>query len=400
MSGDQTVNRWMMLVLGMICMLIMGVCYTYSLFQPHVMKHFGVDSASASLPFTIFIAVFCIGNFVGGRMQQKTNLKLTLAVGYVLMVLGWFLTALLPPTMFWAMYLTFGVLFGIGDGIVYNVIVSLMPKWFPDRKGLASGLTLAMLGLSATVFSPFVSMWLNNYGFGNSFIIVAIIYIGVGILGTLTLKNPPKDYMADYTGSGAIFTSKKQYEVSEVFKVREFWTIMGLYFCAVPAYLLLSAIFVTYGGDKGLTPAMATMGVSAASLCQVGGRFFIPTVSDKIGRKAAFAISFLVTAGAVALLTVSVGNIYVICFCLISFSYGGSQACFSPIAADRFGTKNLGTILSLTMIGFGLGSVGASVAAKVVGTTTAFTCAGAVALLGIALVCTLPSAKKAQENAA
>ena len=76
-------------------MLIMGVCYTYSLFQPYVMEHFNVDSPSASLPFTIFIAVFCIGNFVGGRMQQKTNIKFTLIVGYVMMVLGWLGTAVL-----------------------------------------------------------------------------------------------------------------------------------------------------------------------------------------------------------------------------------------------------------------------------------------------------------------
>lgn len=386
------------MVFGMICMLVMGVCYTYSLFQPYVMEYFGVDSASASLPYTIFIAVFCVGNFVGGRVYQKSGIKVTLAIGYVLMFLGWMLTSFLPASMFWAMFLTFGGLFGIGDGMVYNVIVATMPKWFPDRKGLASGLTLAMLGMSATVFSPFVSDWLTSFGLLTSFRIVAIIYLAIGVFGLLTLKTPSEGYMSDYVGTGAIVTTKKQYEVSEVLHVKEFWTLMGLYFCAVPAYLLLSAIFVSYGADKGLTAAMATLGVSAASLCQVAGRFAIPTVSDKIGRKAAFAVSFLVTALGVALLTIATGPLYVICFCLISFSYGGSQACFSPIAADRFGTKNLGTILSLTMIGFGLGSVGASLLAKIVGPSTAFICAGAVALVGILLVLTLPSPKKDREQ--
>ena len=125
-------------------------------------------------------------------------------------------------------------------------------------------------------------------------------------------------------------------------------------------------------------------------------RFIIPTISDKIGRKAAFAISFLATALGVGLLTVSTDALYVACFCLLSFSYGGSQACFAPIAADRFGTKNVGTILSLTMIGFGLGSIGASILAKMVGTTTAFVGAGAVSLLGILLVWALPGAKQAR----
>ncbi len=397
MSETKQTNRWVLMICGMICMLVMGICYTYSLFQPHVMSHFNVDSASASLPYTIFIAVFCVGNFLGGQSQRKIGLKKTLIIGYALMFLGWLLTSFLPGNMFWAMFLTFGGLFGIGDGMVYNVIVALMPKWFPDKKGLASGLTLAMLGMSATVFSPVVSGWLNSYGFSRSFLIVGFVYLAIGIFGTLTMKNPPEGFMADYVGTGANVTTKKQYEVSEVFHVKEFWTLMGLYFCAVPAYLLLSGIFVTYGADKGLTSAMATLGVSAASLCQVAGRFAVPTISDKIGRKGAFAISFLLTAVGVGLLTVSTGYLYVVCFCLISFSYGGSQACFSPIAADRFGTKNLGTILSLTMIGFGTGSVGASLLAKVVGPSTAFICAGAVALVGILLVLTLPSPEKSRQ---
>lgn len=394
MSNTKETNRWLILTFGMICMLIMGICYTYSLFQPYIMEHFSVDSASASLPYTIFIAVFCIGNFCGGVLQGKMNLKKVLVIGYVLMFGGWMISAILPSNMFWAMFLTFGGMFGIGDGIVYNVIVALMPKWFPDKKGLASGLTLACLGVSATVFSPFVSSWLSNYGYSKSFMIVAVVYIAVGIFGTITMKTPAPGFMSDYVAAGVNVTTKKQYTLQETMHEKELYTLMGLYFCAVPAYLLLSAIFVTYGADKGLTAAMATLGVSIASLCQVGGRFIIPTLSDKVGRKAAFAISFLITAVGVALLMVATGAMYMFCFWLISLSYGGCQACFSPIVADRFGTKNTGTILSFTMIGFGVGSVGASLLAKVVGTSTAFICAGAVALIGILLVFTLPGKKK------
>lgn len=397
MSQTKETNRWAILVFGMICMLIMGICYTYSLFQPYIMEHFSVSSASASLPYTIFIAVFCLGNFFGGVMQRKMNLRAVLVIGYALMFAGWFLSALLPANMFWCMFLTFGGLFGIGDGIVYNVIVALMPKWFPDKKGLASGLTLAMLGISATVFSPVVSAWLSNYGYSKSFMIISAVYVAVGVFGTLTIKAPAADFMADYVSTGVNVSSKKQYTLKEALKVKELYTITGLYFCAVPAYLLLSAIFVTYGADKGLTAAMATLGVSVASLCQVGGRFIIPTISDKVGRKQAFAISFFITAGGVALLTIATGSMYMVCFWLISLSYGGCQACFSPIAADRFGTKNVGVILSFTMIGFGVGSVGASLLAKVVGISTAFLVAGAVALLGIVLVFTLPGKKKAEQ---
>ena len=172
---------------------------------------------------------------------------------------------------------------------------------------------------------------------------------------------------------------------------------MALYFCAVPAYLLMSAIFVSYGKSKGLDPAMATLGVSIASLCQVGGRLVLPTISDKIGRKNAFIVSFLVTAAGIAILLFATGALYVACFALLSLSYGGCNACFGPIAADIWGTKNLGTILSLTMIGFGVGSIASTILNKVLGPSTAFIVAGVIAVIGVALVFMLPSKKK--ENA-
>lgn len=393
-ANEQGSSRWVMMFFGMICMLVMGICYTYALFQPFIMERYGVDSASASLPYTIFLAVFCFGNFVGGVLKSKKGMKTAMLVGYILMFLGWLLSAFVPANTFMLMFLTFGGLFGVGDGIIYNVIVALMPRWFPDRKGLASGLTLAMLGISATVFSPFVSSWLNNYGYQKSFLIMACIYAAIGVFGLATLKEPPEGYMMSSAAGGSAAPVQKQYTLQEAMQTKELYVFTGLYFCAVPAYILLSAIFVSYGADRGLTPAMATLGVSAASLFQVGGRFVIPTLSDKIGRKAAFAISFLVSAIGVGLLTFAMGGIYMFCFWLISFSYGGCQACFAPIAADRFGTKNLGVILSFTMIGFGVGSIGSSILAKMVGTSTAFVVAGVVALCGIGLVMMLPGEKK------
>jgi MFS family permease len=392
----KVMNRWVLLLFAMICMLIMGVCYTYSLFNPYVQEHFGVDQATATLPYTIFIAVFVVGNYLGGVSTTKNGMKKTLLYGYILMVAGWLITTFLPQNLFWGMVVTFGGLFGIGDGMVYNVIVALTPKWFPDRKGLASGLTLAALGLSATVFSPMVSKWLSTFGF-KTFMIVAMIYVGVAIIGLLTLQNPPEGYMVQPVAGGGpanAVAPQKQYEVKEAVKMKEFWIVMGLYFCAVPAYLLLSAIFVSYGKSKGLDAGLATLGVSIASLCQVGGRLILPTLSDKIGRKAAFIVSFLVTAGGIVLLTFATGPLYVFCFALLSLSYGGCNACFGPIAADIWGTKNLGTILSLTMIGFGVGSIASTILNKILGPGTAFIVAGVIAVIGVILVFMLPSQKK------
>lgn len=388
-------NPWLMLVCGTVCMLVMGTCYTYGLFQPYIMRRFNVSSAIASFPYTIFTAAFCFGNFMGGVLQQKIKLRSILTTGYILMVLGWFTSAYIPLGQFWLMYLTFGGLFGIGDGIVYNVIVSLMPKWLPDRKGLASGITLTALGVSATIFSLFADSWLKNYGYNRTFIIFSLVYIAIGIFGGLALRLPPQGYTNSSVTLGISgITARKQYTLREALHVKELYTITGLYFCAVPAYQLLSAVFVSYGADRGLTSTMATPGVSIASIFQTGGRFIIPTISDKIGRKLAFSISFLFTTVSVGLLSFAKGPIYMLCFWIISLSYGGCQACFSPTAADMFGTENLGIILSFTMIGFGVSSVVSSLLAKTMGFSTTFVIAGIISMIGIALVYTLPKKEK------
>ena len=96
----------------------------------------------------------------------------------------------------------------------------------------------------------------------------------------------------------------------------------------------------------------------------------------------------------IVILTFATGPLYVFCFALLSLSYGGCTACFGPIAADIWGTKNLGTILSLTMIGFGVGSIASTILNKILGPSTAFIIAGIMAVIGVILVFMLPSQKK------
>ena len=126
------------------------------------------------------------------------------------------------------------------------------------------------------------------------------------------------------------------------------------------------------------------------------GTNFSQSVSLSTGNKKnlTYLSAGSVTAGGIVLLTFATGPLYVFCFALLSLSYGGCNACFGPIAADIWGTKNLGTILSLTMIGFGVGSIASTILNKVLGPSTAFIVAGVIAVIGVALVFMLPSQKK------
>ncbi len=392
MPTDSNRNRTIMLICCVVCSLLMGFCYAYSIIQPAIMEYYSIDSSSANLPYTIFLAVFVLGNYIGGTMQKKRSLKTVMLFGYLMMAAGIFATSLLPSDMPALMWVTYGGLFGIGDGVIYNVIMAVIQKWFPDKKGLATGIILAVLGLSATILSPFCSMWLARYGLLGTFRIMTIIFVAIGIFGTLTLRLPPPGYMADFkpTGAVAVRSAHDCVTAMDCFRTKEYYLLVAIYFCAVPAYVLLSAVFVSYGVERGVGSSLAVTSVAIASMMQVAGRFLIPTCSDKVGRKKALVLCFGITILAVVMLNFSVGMLYVACFWMLSFTYGGASATLPPMITDYLGSKNPGLVISLAMIGLGTSSLTTSFISKAASIQTTFVVAGIVAVLGVVAVIALP----------
>lgn len=386
-------KRIRILICGIICCLILGFCYMYSIIQPYVMDYFSIESAEAALPYTIFLAIFVLGNYVGGVLQKKISIKKIMLIGYLCMAVGILATGFLPPSSPKLMWITYGGLLGIGDGIVYNVIVAMMQKWFPDKKGFATGLALATLGISATILSPLCSSWLTAYGFSKTFIILAVIFVVIGIFGMLTIEAPPEGYMAGYVQKGGTFTTK-QYEAGEVIKTKTYYKLLLIQTFSIPAFVLISSIFVSFGEGKGLSSEVLVAGVSIASLFQVAGRFIISAISDRISSKNSMALVFVITIISIVILTFSEGYVYVVCFWLLSFAYGGSAATIPSLTTDYFGVKNAGVIVSLVLIGMGVSSICTPLVAKAVGENTSFIVAGIAAVVGILLVFSLPKKQK------
>ena len=393
MNENTQNKRIRILICGIICCLILGFCYMYSIIQPYVMDYFSIESAEAALPYTIFLAVFVLGNYIGGVLQKKISIKKIMLIGYICMAVGILATGYLPNNCPKLMWITYGGFLGIGDGIVYNVIVAMMQKWFPDKKGFATGLALATLGISATILSPLCSGWLSTYGFSKTFIILAGIFVVIGIFGMITIEAPPAGYMADYIQKGGVFNTK-QYEASEVIKTKTYYKLLLIQTFSIPAFVLISSIFVSFGEAKGLQTEILVAGVSIASLFQVAGRFIIYSISDKISSKNSMILVFIITILSVIILTVSKGYVYIVCFWLLSFAYGGSAATIPSLTTDYFGVKNAGVIVSLVLIGMGVSSICTPLIAKAVGENTSFIIAAVAAVIGIVLVFSLPKKKK------
>jgi MFS family permease len=395
-------KRGALLVIQMIVMLIMGFVYVYSIILPYVMERFAVDKATAAIPYSVVLSVFVVGNLIGGLMQKKISTKKCLAIGYAGMIIGAGLTAILPANSYWMMSITFGVIIGLGNGIVYNVLIALGQKWWPDKRGLITGLLLAFLGVSGTILSPIVSALLIKYGYTTTFLACAGMFTVIAIIAVSALKAPPEGYMADYAApkkAGGAAISTKQYTTGEMVKTKAYYMVTAAFMFAMPAYVLISAIFVAVGTERGIDTAMLVTGVMIASLGQVAGRFLISAISDKIGRKIALIFSFAITAAMIILLVNAQSTLYIIGFALLAFAYGGAVATFPSLVSDYFGVKHIGINYAVVMIGFGLATIFTPIMSKAVlatqrGITLSFIIAGCAAAFAILLVIILKKPKE------
>ena len=200
--------------------------------------------------------------------------------------------------------------------------------------------------------------------------------------------------MADYIAPPTSKNAKPEHEttgIGDLVRTRDAWLLVLLCFSLVPAYLIISGVFVSFGADaKGLDVQTAVWFVSVASILQVVGRFVIPSTSDRVGRRAAFFGVLGIMAAGVALLVGTNEMVYALAFCALSFAYGGGVTAMPAIISDRLGTANATQNIAFAELGTLLGSVVATALVNTLATTSALVTAGVlsaalgtVALLGI-----------------
>ena len=152
MSSDYTLDprlsrqRIFILAVCVFCCIGSGLGYTFSVLQPYIADYFQAEASQTVLLFTLWMVGGIGGSLTGGILQKHLPTKVCLAIGYAMTILGYFSMSLLPPTMFYVTILTYSVLMAMGNGILYNVLIAVLTKWFPDRKGTATGLALGMIG--------------------------------------------------------------------------------------------------------------------------------------------------------------------------------------------------------------------------------------------------------------
>jgi len=386
------VSRIKVLLMGMLVMAFGGTSYSWSIIQPFIMSHYAIDAAAASVPFSVNLGIFVVGCILGGKLQTRYSIQKALRFGIVMSFLGLLFTAIVPVKMPWLLTVTFGAFTGIGGGIVYNTLIAAMQKYFPDKKGMAGGAILCMIGLSGFYMSPFINFVLSNYSLRAMFLSIAILTLAVGVVGSICVKEPPYGYMDDYeTTDNKALSAVRQYAPKEMLKTKYYYMITISMFLAVPGFMLISPQFVLISGQRMITSAQALSAVMLASIFQAVGRLVVPSLSDKVGRKITLICVFGFSTACISGLVAAKGMLYAVLFVALAFFYGGTLGTFPALSTDYFGTKNAGINYGFIMIGFGLASLLCPVLIKAVqgtslGVALSFVIAGVACVLGLILL--------------
>ena len=339
--------------------LCLGVAYIWSVFQTGIANSlFGGNNANASLTYSLLLAVLTVGSVIGGKLIAKISIRFVVMIGGFILSLGFFLASFTTPETSWLLWVSYGVLGGLGMGFSYSTTIACVQKWYPDKKGLVTGLTVAALGLGGVVFTPLVEKMILRFGGQGqgelmTFRVIALIFLVVCTVGSLFLSMPQEEKQA---GQSAI---SNDLTTSQMLKKPAFYLTTLAMMLACMSGLMLIGFAKPIAAAKGMVET-ATIGVLLISVFNACGRFVWGLVSDKIGRIPTLVI--LMTGTAVASLLVSFAESYWIFVSIgcVGFLYGGLLSTFPPLTAELFGAKHVATNYGMVLLGFGVAAVSSS----------------------------------------
>ncbi|WP_281725521.1 MFS transporter [Lachnoclostridium phocaeense] len=390
-------NRWLILAAAAIVNFVHGNPYIWTVFQPYVKEEYGLSTAASSLPFTLIIGIFAAGNMAGGYLQHRLGARMTAFLGSLVMCAGFFLAAMAPRSMPWLISLGYGVLGGFGSGCAFAMLTAVPQAWFPERRGMVSGITIGMVGLSGILMNPLCDRLLASFGYRTAMLWVTFIYAAL-CLGIFFLREPeaagiaPESGaaeiagMAKTAGTGSLQAAPKQYTAREMMRTRSFYVISLVYALAVPAYALVNPVMKSLGMERGLTDSAALLGVVAASAANIAGRFALPWLSDRTGRRRVLGATYLLCTISALGLVFARGALFTVLSSAVCLVYGGVVSVFPVVVSDRFGTKYQGTNYGAAMIGYSIASLISPLLLSLAGQETSLAIAGLASAAGLFLL--------------
>ncbi len=374
--------RWFYLVIGVVAMLFAGVLYAWSILKAPLATEFGWGAAQLALNFTLAMSFFCIGGLLGAQISKRAGSRVALIVSGIISASGFILTASLRDTSVLMLYISYGVLAGLGIGIAYNVLIATVSAWFPDKKGLCSGCLMMGFGASALILGNVANALFNsNLGWRSTFIILGASICVVIVLAGLLLKKPSEDITLPQPkvtkNAGTENFESKDYTSGQMLSRPSFW----MAFICISFLAAVGSSVISFAKDLALSvkapESLAVSLVGVLSVCNGIGRIITGALFDSIGRRRTMlcANGLTILAAGVTLLAVSIGSLplCIAGLCLTGMSYGACPTITAAFTSSFFGMKYFPTnmaIMTFTVMG---GSLIATVSNKILEVTGGYT---------------------------
>ena len=365
-------NRWNVIIGGVLMNLALGVIYAWSVFVAPFEADFGWTRTQVSVVFTI--AILSVGSWfvVAGFLQDRFGPRRVAAAGGILYAIGFFLASQ-TDSLLW-LYITFGAIAGAGNGFGYAIPIPVVSKWFPDRRGLAVGLVVGGYGAGSGIYGPLArEVLIPAYGWQGTMQISGAVFLVMTLVAAWLLQNPPEGYKppsaapAPGGGSAPAAPAGRDYATGEMVRTPTFYLLWIAYCLGSAAGLMVISQLVPVGTAAGLGAA-AGLGLTIGAIGNTGGRVLSGWMSDTFGRLNTLRLMVLLSAVALPVFYIFAGQVvlFYLLLIVIYYCYGTLLSVFASTCADFYGTRNMGVNYGLLFSAWGVaGIVGPVIAGRV-----------------------------------
>lgn len=364
-------KRWLVVFGAILIQLCLGAIYAWGAFtkalqDPNDLFRFNATEAQAI--FAAGLATFAIVMILAGRWQDRVGPRKVATLGGIVLGLGYILAGLIGGTTFWSIFFFIGIVGGAGIGLGYVCPIAACVKWFPDLKGLVTGLAVAGFGAGAFIFVKLAGTWggfIANYGVSGTFTAFGIIFLISVVFGSLFLSNPPAGWRpAGWTPPapkpGAAQHITRDYTQGEAVRTPQFWMLWLAFVFSAGAGLMVIGCLKNFGElEGGLSGAAAASALGLLALFNGLGRIAWGSISGKLGaRNSIGAMTILQAIMLFLLFRMGASQLSLtVAACWVGFNFGGNFALFPLATAESFGTKNLGANYGAIFTSYGVGGI-------------------------------------------
>jgi OFA family oxalate/formate antiporter-like MFS transporter len=353
-------NRWGIALAGFFMQVALGAVYAWSVFKAPLSRQFHWSTPDVTITFTICIFVVGFAAFFAGLWLKKSSPRTVALTGGFLYGLGVFLASFSANRLWW-LYLSYGLIGGVGLGFGYIVPVAVLVKWFPDRRGLITGIAVGGFGLGALVTAPLATRMIQSIGVLPTFAWLGAGFLVVTMVTGFFMQNPPEGYRPAGWTPTTLQSSQRagvDYSLGAALKTWQWWALWFLLFLNTSAGISLISQEAPIFQELTKASAIVAAGmVGIASIGNAAGRVFWAWVSDAITRRWTFAVMFALQVLLFWLLPgiAAAGVVTMVAFIML-MCYGGGFGTMPAFAADYFGAKNVGPIYGLMLTAWGFAS--------------------------------------------